>query len=163
MLLAPNPMRTLADFTSAALMLPKLQGRSMSEVMRELSQALHLENGSVPDPFNPGLKALNRELLTSRALDFGAVLPQVPLPGLHRPFFALGRTAEPLPWRASFYPPIELVFLVVEPAKNDWQLRQLAEALAHLAKDRLRLDDLRRARNAEEMLAVLEQVLIGTG
>ncbi len=163
MQLAPNPTLTLADFTSATLMLPKLQGWSMSEVMRELSQALHQENGSMPDLFKPGLKALNRELLTSMALDFGAVLPQVPLPGLHRPFFALGRTAKPLPWRASFYPPIELVFLVVEPAKNDLQSRQLGEALAHLAKDRLRLGDLRRARNVETMLAVLEAVRIRTG
>jgi hypothetical protein len=72
---ASRPMLTLGDFTNAALMLPRLRGCSMGEVIHELGQALHQENGSLPDIVYPGLNALNCELLTSLVLDLGAAFP----------------------------------------------------------------------------------------
>lgn len=152
--------RTLADYTSTALIVPQLHSKATATVMQELNGVLHRAEAIVPDHLFSSLVALNRELLTSMSLEFGAAFPQVPVPGLQRPRFAVGRATEPLPWRASFYPPIELVFLVVEPSKSDLEYRQLVAALRRLAADRLRLDELRGARVAEEMLAVLEQVPI---
>lgn len=139
-------------------MLPKFQTRSMPEVMRELSQALQLENGSMPDMHYPALKALNCELLTSMMLDLGAAFPQVSVASLSRPRFVLGRSAEPLSWRASGFRPLDLVFLILEPAKLDLEFRQLASTLHSLGKNGSRLDDLRRAATGGEMLAVLAQV-----
>ena len=158
MQLAPNPTRTLADFSSDALMLPKFQGRSMPEVMRELSQALQQENGSMPDMHHPALKALNCELLTSLMLDMGATFPQVSVTSLSRSRFALGRSGEPLAWRAPAFRPIDLVFLMLDPLKANLESRQLVSTLHNLGTSRLRLDELRRATTAEEMLAVLAQV-----
>jgi len=162
MQLAPNPTRTLADFTSAALMLPKLLGRSMSEVMRELSQSLHQENGSKPDIQYPALKALNCELLTSTMLDLGAAFPHVSMASLSQSRFALGRSGEPLPWRAPALRPLDLVFLILEPVKADVESRQLVSTLHNLGKSCSRLDDLRHAATAEEMLAVLAQIPLVT-
>ena len=153
----PTTTRTLADYTSAALIIPQLHSRATATVMQELNDVLHRVEAIVPGHLFSSLAALNRELLTSMSLDFGAAFPQVRVPGLQRPRFAVGRAIEPLPWRASFYPPIELVFLVVEPSKSDLEYKQLIAALHRLAGDRLRLDQLRRARAAEEMLAVLAQ------
>lgn len=158
MQLAPNPTLTLADFTSAALMLPKLRGRSMSNVMRELGQALHHEDASVSDILYPGLKALYSELLTSTVLDLGAAFPHVSVATLSRSRFALGRAGEPLSWRAPAFRPIDLVFLILDPLKADVESRQLVNTLQNLGKNRSRLDDLRSATTAEEMLVVLAQV-----
>jgi mannitol/fructose-specific phosphotransferase system IIA component (Ntr-type) len=158
MQLAPNPIRTLADSTSAALMLPKFQGRSMPDVMRELSQALHQENDSMPDTLYPALKALNCELLTSTMLNLGAAFPHVSTASLCRPRFALGRSGEPLSWRAPAFRPTDLVFLILDSSPADVESRQLVSTLQLLGNYHLRLDALRQAATAEEMLAVLTQV-----
>lgn len=158
MQLAPNPTRTLADFTSAALMLPKLRGRSMAEVINELSQALHQENGSIPDVLYPGLNALNCELLTSLVLDLGAAFPHVSVATLSRSRFALGRAGELFSWRAPAFRQIDLVFLILDPVKADVESRQLVSTLHNLGKNRSRLDNLRSATTAEEMRVVLAQV-----
>jgi len=157
MQLAPNPTRTLADFTSAALLLPQLQGRLMSEVMRELSQALHLENGSMPDINHLALKALNYELLTSTMLNSGAAIPHVSMASLGRPRFALGRSGEPFTWRAPAFRPTDLVFLILDSSNPDVESRQLVCTLHNLGKNHVRLDDLRRAATANDMLVVLAQ------
>lgn len=158
MKLAPNPTRTLADFTSAALMLPKLRGCSMAEVIHELSQALHQENGSIPDVLYPGLNALNCELLTSMVLDLGAAFPHVSVATLSRSRFALGRAGELFSWRALAFRQIDLVFLILDPLKADVESSQLVSTLHNLGENRSRLDDLRSATTAEEMLVVLAQV-----
>jgi len=158
MQLAPNPTGALADFTSAALMLLKLRGSSMGEVMSELTKALHQENGSIPDIFYPGLNALNCELLTSLVLDLGAAFPCVSVATLSRSRFALGRAGELFSWRAPAFRPIDLVFLILDPLKADVESRQLVSTLHNLGKNRSRLEDLRRATTVEEMLAVLAQV-----
>jgi hypothetical protein len=92
---------TLADFTSTALIIPKLHTTRPAEVMQELGDVLHRENEAIPVHLLGNLSALNHELLTSLSLDFGAVFPKVVVPQLQRPRFALGRRAEPLPWRSQ--------------------------------------------------------------
>lgn len=155
MLLTPNPTRTLGDFTGVNLMLPKLQGRSMPDVMRELSQPLQQENSSLPDIHHPALQALNCELLTSLLLDLGATCPHLSVAPLAQSRFALGRANAALPWRAPVLPPIDLVFLILEPLPTDLESWQLINTLQSLGKNRLRLDDVRRAATSDEMLAVL--------
>jgi mannitol/fructose-specific phosphotransferase system IIA component (Ntr-type) len=139
-------------------MLPKLRGRSMSNVMRELGQVLHQEDASVSDILYPGLKALYSELLTSTVLDLGAAFPQVRVATLSRSRFALGRASEPLSWRSPAFRPIDLVFLILDPLKADVESRQLVSTLQNLGKNHSRLDDLRRASTAEKMVGVLVQV-----
>jgi len=77
---------------------------------------------------------------------------------LSRSRFALGRAGEPLPWRAPAFRPIDLVFLIVDSSKAEVESRQLLSTLHHLGTNRLRLDALRQAATAEEMLAVLAQI-----
>jgi mannitol/fructose-specific phosphotransferase system IIA component (Ntr-type) len=151
----PAAAPSLADYTSAALIIPRLQGKSMPGIMKELCQLMHQTDGLMPGVLFDSLKALNRELLTGMALDFGACFPTVRVRGLQRPRFALGRTAKPMACRAKFYPPIEFVFLVVGPDPGTKESQQLAETLSRLGKDRLRLTELGASQSAEEMQAAL--------
>jgi mannitol/fructose-specific phosphotransferase system IIA component (Ntr-type) len=149
---------TLADYTKPELIIPQLTTRTTTSVMQELTTVLHREDGSAPDQRSSSTTALIRELLTGMALDFGAAFPHVRGAALSRPRFALGRSSEPLLWRASGFLPTELVFLILEPAKPDAEYGQLVRTLHSLGRDRLHLDGLRRATNVEEILAVLAQI-----
>jgi mannitol/fructose-specific phosphotransferase system IIA component (Ntr-type) len=151
-------LRTLADYTKPELIIPQFTARTTTSVMQELTTALHREDASVPDQMSSSTAALIRELLTRRMLDLGATFPQVRVAALSRPRFALGRAGEPLPWLAPAFRPIDLVFLILDPLKADMESRQLVSTLQNLGKNCLRLDDLRRAATAEEMLAVLAQI-----
>jgi len=151
---------TLADYTKPELIIPQLTTRATTSAMEELTEALHCQDGSVPHPhlLFSSLAALNRELLTSTMLDLGAAFPEVRVAALSRPRFALGRSSEPLPWLAPAFQPIDLVFLTLEPLKADAEVGRLVGTLQDLGRNRLRLDDLRRAATAEEMLVVLAQI-----
>jgi mannitol/fructose-specific phosphotransferase system IIA component (Ntr-type) len=146
---------SLADYTSPPLIVPRLQGKTMPAVMKELTQALHQADGFMPKAPFDSLQALVRELLTGLAMDFGACFPSVRVPGLQRPRFALGRTAQPFAWRAKTFPPIEFVFLVVAPTPSTGESKRLAETLSRLGTDRLRLTQLGATQSAQEMHAVL--------
>ncbi len=151
------PQISLADYTKPALIIPQLQGHSMTAVMQELTRVLYTQEG-MPDQLAASLESLNCELLTSLSLDFGAVIPHVSVWGWRSPRFALGRAPAQLPWRAGWLPPVDMVFLVVEPSQNQEECKHLRVALTGLGKDRLRLDMLRGARNAEEMWAALKAI-----
>ena len=83
----------LADYIKPELIIPQLKTRATTSVMEELTEVLHCQDGSVPHPrlLSSSLAALNRELLTSTVLDFGAAFPQVRVAAQPRPRFALGR------------------------------------------------------------------------
>ena len=158
--MTPLENNTLADFTSTALIIPSLHTARSAEVMQELSDVLHSENPTIPEHLFHNLSALNHELLTGLFLDFGAAFPKVIVPQLQRPRFALGRSAEPLPWRAKRLPPVQLVFLAVGSSAGDVAYQQLVAALTRLGKNSIRLESLRNAPSAEAMLAVLEYLPI---
>src|SRR5262245_21180721 len=88
---------TLADFTSPGLIMPHLRGQEAASAIKELSQALHLEN-RVPDllPFYEA--ALNREFMVSTDMEAGMAFPHARVSGLTELAFALGRSDEPLRW-----------------------------------------------------------------
>jgi mannitol/fructose-specific phosphotransferase system IIA component (Ntr-type) len=158
----PHTAGTLADFTSLALIIPALQGRTNRAVVQELADALHRVEGATGHLF-ASLTALNYKLLTGISLDGGAACPQVKLAGVDHPRFALGRSTEPLHWRASFYPPIEFVFLVIKPVKDGDDSKQLFIALTALKGNAAQLNQLRAATAAEDLLAVLTQCPLSIG
>jgi mannitol/fructose-specific phosphotransferase system IIA component (Ntr-type) len=147
----------LADYTAPPLIIPRLHGTTPSGVIEELSEAMNQADSSVPDLRYESRAAIGRELLTGTTLEFGAVFPHVRLGGLLRPRFALGRTATPLSWLVNSYPPTEIVFLVVEPKNSTPETERLAETLARLGRDHARLNELRLARSAEEIVMLLRQ------
>lgn len=151
---------TLADFTSTALIIPNLHTTRSAEVMQELNDVLRNENPTISEHLFRNLSVLNHELLTGLFLDFGAVFPKVIVPQLQQPRFALGRSTEPLPWRAKWLPPLRLIFLVLGPSAVDAAYQQLVAALSRLEKNAIRLESLRNASGAEEMLALLEYLPI---
>jgi len=152
--IAPHPTHTLADFTSANLILPELGEHSTSGVVNELNQRLQMNEG-LPEHLFATTAAVNRELLAGGKLDGGMVLAQVRSATLPHTRFALGRALEPLPWRGARLNPLNFVALVVEPSANPGEYERVVEVLNTLAQHTEALKLMREATGAEEILAIL--------
>jgi hypothetical protein len=64
---------TLADFTSAKLILPELHERATVAVINQLNHVLHMYE-QLPERLFATSAAINHELLTSMKLDGGMVM-----------------------------------------------------------------------------------------
>ena len=102
------------------------------------------------------LKAvLDREAKLSSAVGRGAAVPHARLPGLSRPFIALGRFAKPVPGPTPDNVPVRLVFLILTPTSAPVaQLKILGRIAALLTNENLRRK-LLRAKTAESLLETL--------
>jgi mannitol/fructose-specific phosphotransferase system IIA component (Ntr-type) len=148
---------SLADYTSAGLIVPRLRERDTAGIISELSQLLQRE-GSVPDVLQFYQAALNQELLANSALESGLAFPHARLNGAKRLQFAFGRTPEPIVWGARSSWPVQLVFLLAVPATDAAAYLHLLASLARLGQQPEHLIQLRKAEDAEAILAVLQQI-----
>jgi mannitol/fructose-specific phosphotransferase system IIA component (Ntr-type) len=153
-------LATLADHTKPELIISQLATRTIVAVMQELDVALQRLHNSAPEAHRlfSSVAALHQELLASNIADLGATFPHVRVAALCRPRFVLGRSGEPLPWLAPAFRPIDLVFLILQPASADAEFGQLLSTLRDLGKSQARLDDLRGATTSDEMFAVLARI-----
>jgi mannitol/fructose-specific phosphotransferase system IIA component (Ntr-type) len=154
---ATLPTTTLAEFTSANLILPELQTRTTVGVVNELNFVLQMHE-NLPEHLFATVGDLNHALLTSVWLDGGMAIAQVRTAALPHTRFALGRAKQPLPWRASSLTPIYFVVLVVEPSDKPVEYHRVVDALNTLAHHTEVLKLMRAAANAGEILAILSDV-----
>jgi len=158
--LSPAGM-TLADYTSASMIIPQLRGQDTASVIQELSQSLQLGK-RVPDLLPFYHAALNQEFLVSSDMEAGMVFPHARLPGLKELSFAVGRSKSPLDWGAKNTYPVRLVFLIAVPATDSTQYLLLNSGFARLAKDSQLVAKVHAARDAFQMLEVFQQIKLQT-
>jgi mannitol/fructose-specific phosphotransferase system IIA component (Ntr-type) len=156
---------TLAELTSPALLIPELEGNSVSTAIEELSQAMQ-RDGRVADWRVLFQAALNRESLVSTETEAGIAFPHARLAGITKVSFALGRKREPFPWGigtpTALGVPVRLVFLIAAPEDDSMNYLSLISGLVRLAKASVLIEDLYAAENSMEMIAVLDKVELRT-
>ena len=149
---------TLADYTQAGLIVPRLRQPDTAGIISELSHLLQRE-GFVPDLLPFYHAALNQELLANSALESGLAFPHGRLAGVKRLQFAFGRTPRPIIWGAKSAWPVQLIFLLAVPATDAASYLHLLASLAKLGSQPELLAELRaRDDNPEAILALLKQV-----
>lgn len=151
-LLGQTAAYSLADYTTAESLMPRLKGRTVRGVMEELVRALNIP--AHDEAVRAGLMSLNCELLTG-PLDLRVIIVPVRWPAESRPRFALARPLNLLEWRASPLSPIEFVVLFVDPSPGRSEGTQVLAALDRLNKNLDRLRELRAAPSGAVMLTVL--------
>jgi len=156
-----NATMTLADFTSAGLIIPHLRGKDAAGVMQELSQAMQRER-RVLDLLPFYQAALNREFLMGSDWEAGTAFPHARLPALKALSFALGRSDEPLSWGRKAVRSVRLVFLIAVPATDSTKYLSLISGLARLAKDDRLVERLHAARDPFEVIEVLRRIELRT-
>ena len=148
---------TLADFTRAGLIIPRLVSRDAASVIHELSLCLQRE-GCVPNWLPFYHEALNREFLLSTDMEAGMAFPHARLPGLRELAFAFGRSDAPFPWGPGITHPVRMVFLLAVPANDADDYLPLVSGLARLSANIPALDAIRGAADAEGILAAFRGI-----
>ncbi len=149
--------KTLADFSSPALMLPQLRSRTSAAVIAELSGILQRE-GLLPDDDAFCSAVLRREQMSSTAMPSGWALPHARLAGLPQLCFVLARAPQPLVWSAEARSLVHTVFLFAAPEAEAKAYLNLISAVARLSQSPDLAEQLRRASDAPAMFAVLQHV-----
>jgi mannitol/fructose-specific phosphotransferase system IIA component (Ntr-type) len=147
---------TLADFTRAGLIIPKLVSRDATSAIHELSLVLQRE-GFVSDWLPFYHEALNREFLLSTDMEAGMAFPHARLSGLRELAFAFGRSNAPFSWGPGMTHPVRMVFLLAVTADAENYL-PLVSGLARLSGNSLLLDTIRNAAGGEEILTVFREI-----
>jgi mannitol/fructose-specific phosphotransferase system IIA component (Ntr-type) len=157
-----TPAASLADYTKAALIVPRLRERDTAGIISELSQVLQ-RNGCVPDVLPFYHAALNQELLANSAQECGLAFPHARLSGVKQLQFAFGRPAQPVIWAAKGSWPADLIFLLAVPATDAAGYLHLLASLARLGQQPDDLAGLRHAESAEAVLEVLGRIKLRQG
>lgn len=147
---------TLASYTEPGLILPELRARNATAAVRELASLLG-RAGKTPELAAFTQAALDREKLTSTAMEHGLAFPHGRIAGLERVWFAAGKTPEPIPWDPAGQG-VSLVFLLAVPALETMGYLNVISGLARVGKDTALLSALRAATSAEAMFEIFKLI-----
>jgi len=124
----------IEDILDAALVLPRLAGRSKSDVLEELSAAVTSRHPEI-DRERLVHALEERERLNSTALGDGVAIPHGKLSGIKRVFAAFGRSPEGVDFLSLDGKPTHLFFLLVAPEESAGAHLKALARISRLLKD----------------------------
>jgi mannitol/fructose-specific phosphotransferase system IIA component (Ntr-type) len=154
-----NADMTLADFTSAGLIIPQFRSHDVAGVIRELSDSLHREGLANSSALSQA--AIDRERLGGTACEAGLAFPHARLPEVKQLSFSLGRANTPVAWGPHGTFPVRLVFLIAAPATASTTYLSLISGLARLSQQPGLVEKLYAAQDTLQILKALQQVPVG--
>jgi nitrogen PTS system EIIA component len=145
---------TLAEATSLSLVFPHLGAADGRGVLGELASGFAAAL--------PGLSAaeverglLEREELGSTGLGRGLAVPHCRVPGVDRPWLAVGIHPSGVPFGAADGLPVRLFLALISPASDPASHLQLLASISRWARGDGAVEALARARDGEDALAIL--------
>jgi len=153
-------MNTLADYTSAELIIPQLRSRDAEAAIAELCSAMQ-RHGAISEllPFYHSI--LSREMVCSTAHEPCWALPHGRLAGLPNLVFALGRCPEPLPWFSQKGVQVQIIFLFAVPENQAADYLTIVSALARLNREAISSSGLLLAPDRETLFRILANTPLG--
>jgi PTS system nitrogen regulatory IIA component len=150
------PFKTLADFTSPALIVPHLENHVPAALISGLCSLLQEGLGlSDSDAFCDAVIA--RELMSPTAISPGFALPHARLAGLPQLCFALARSSRPLTWFVESSVQVQVIFLFAVPEAQAKMYLNVISAVAKLSQNPALVRELMRAPDSRAVLEVLKQ------
>jgi mannitol/fructose-specific phosphotransferase system IIA component (Ntr-type) len=151
-----NPMTTLAQFTEAALLVPRLAGDHRESVIAELSQRLkNLGRIDSVETFN--IAVMEHEELAPAIFD-GVAFPLAHKGAFKELSFAVGLAPQPIHWGTPHAPLVHTVVLFAVPPSEEKRYFSLVFAFSNFLKDGKKFTALRACVRPEEMLEVLGRI-----
>ena len=147
-------MKTLADYTSAELIIPQLRSRDAAAAVAELCSTLQRQ-GAISELLPFYNSVLSREMMYSTAHEPCWALPHARVAGLPKLVFALGRCPEPLPWFAQSGLQVQIIFLFAVPEHQAGDYLTLISAMARLNQEVARTSQLLLAPDREALFELL--------
>ena len=146
----------IEDILDAALVLPRLAGRSKSDVLEELSAAVTSRHPEI-DRERLVHALEERERLNSTALGDGVAIPHGKLPGIKRVFAAFGRSRHGVDFHSLDGKPTHLFFLLVAPEDSAGAHLKALARISRLLKDADFRDRLLAAPDAPALWATIRE------
>lgn len=137
-----SPQMTLLAVTAAD------KTRLLTDLSARAAEALNYDSAII------AREILKREELGSTGLGNGIAVPHARLPNLEKPFGLLARLKRPIEFDAIDGLPVDIVFLLLQPAAASSDLNALA-AVARALRDAARRERMRAAATSTELYRVV--------
>jgi mannitol/fructose-specific phosphotransferase system IIA component (Ntr-type) len=146
---------TVGEFTELSLLVPQLFGADQASAIHVLSHRLK-GAGRIEDSLTFFQAALQRDYLSSSAIEGGVAFPHARGHGIHRFSLALGLSKEGVHWRDGSQ--VHAVFLIGAPSAEAQLYLAVVSALARQSRLGGWLTALMACNRPEELLGVLNNV-----
>ena len=146
----------ISELTRESLLIPKLEGKSMEEILLEMVGKLAAE-GMVKDPDLFLERLLEREKLCSTNLGNGVAFPHARSEAVSRLIFAVGKRHYSVPFPDEDNK-ARLFFMIAVPHFATGIYLQLLSGLAGFLHNKDMRQDLMAAKTSEEMFQVLREM-----
>lgn len=149
-------MTTLAQFTEAGLLIPRLAGDHRESVIAELCQRL-TQSGRIDDVETFSRAVMEHEKLAPTVFD--SVAFPLAHKGAYREIsFAIGLTPTPIHWGLPHAPLVHTVVLFAVPTTEEGRYLSVVLAFSNFLKDEKTFATLRACGRSDEMFDVLGQI-----
>jgi mannitol/fructose-specific phosphotransferase system IIA component (Ntr-type) len=146
---------TVGEFTEVSLLVPQLLGADQASAIHALSHRLQ-SAGRVEDSLTFFQAALQRDYLSSSAVEGGVAFPHARGYGINRFSLALGLSKEGVHWRDGSQ--VHAVFLIAVPSAEAQLYLATVSALARQSRLGGWLTALMACNQPEELLGVLNNI-----
>jgi len=150
---------TVGDFTELSLLIPQLLAADQASAIHALSHRLQ-GAGRIEDSLAFFQSALQRDYLSSSAIEGGVAFPHARGHGINRFSLALGLSKEGVHWRDGSS--VHAVFLITVPPTEAQLYLTIVSALARQSRAGGWLTSLVACNQPEELLRVLSQVNVSS-
>lgn len=143
----------ISDFLAPADVVADVRSPNKLHLLQALAQRAAAALGVPVDDVLSSL--LKREQLGSTGVGRGVAIPHARLPTVKKPFGVLARLKQPVDFDAIDGQPVDLVFLLLLPAPPEPDHLVALASIARKLKVPETLDRLRRAKNADDLYAMM--------
>lgn len=145
------------EFINQNLIKMNLKSEDKDSVIKEMIEIME-KNEIITDKEEVIKKAMEREAKGTTGVGKGVAIPHVKSNAVKRPAVAFGRSDKGIDYGSMDEKPSHLFFLITVPEEShDEHLKLLAQLSRNLVHDDFR-DSLLEAKNAEEVMEILENI-----
>lgn len=149
---------TLGKFTETKLLVPRLLSTDQMGAIKELAKRLHLA-GRIDDSLAFFQAVVEREYMLHGTPEREVVFPHARGHGVNSLSFALGVSAEGIPWGSPRSPLAKVIILLAVPLSETQVYLNLLSSLSRFAQEESLLASLCLCRQPEEMFALLDSIV----
>jgi mannitol/fructose-specific phosphotransferase system IIA component (Ntr-type) len=152
-------MTTLAQFTEAGLLVPRLAGDHRESVVAELCQRLK-QSGRIDDSETFSRAVMEHDEMAPAIFD-GVAFPLAHKGAFKELSFAIGLAPQLIHWGTPHAPLVHTIVLFAVPIAEETCYPSIVRAFSNFIKDGKTFAALRDCVRPEEMLGVLGQIRFG--
>jgi len=152
----PDDNMTLGQFTETKLLVPRLLSTNQISALKELIKRLQLA-GRIEDALAFFQAVLEREYMLNTAPEKGLAFPHARGRGANSLSFAVGLSAEGIPWGPQKGSVVRVIFLLAVPLSETQLYLNLLSKLSRFGQDEQLLSSLMECTQPEQMYKILNK------